>query len=1574
MSLEQLLSDLRSSAATEREKGDKFERLMLAFFRTEPTYLSQFSKVWLWRDWPENMGLPDTGIDLVAKNRDSGYTAIQCKNYSPTTTLDKSDIDSFFTESGKAPFTHRIVVCTTNLWSVHAENSLKGQDKPVRRIGVEALANSMIDWGSFSPDSPNRMKLLDRKKRRPHQVQAIDAAVEGLKRTSRGKLIMACGTGKTFVAQCVSEDLVGAGGTVLVLVPSISLLSQTVKEWTADSTLPINVYAVCSDSRAGRKRDTEDMSPYDLAIPATTDVSQLTAAFKRNLSENRMNVILSTYQSIEIIHQAQAQGLPRLDLVIADEAHRTTGVTLSGEDDSVFTRVHDDDYLQSKCRLYMTATPRVYGDAAKSQARSADAWLASMDDAETYGEEFFRLGFHEAVNRDLLSDYKVLVLTVNESAIAAAFQHQLADENGELQLDDATRIIGCLNALAKHDPEDSHFRTDDSPMKRVVAFSNTIKYSKKFGELFSEVSARFKAFAGSELNLDVEVQHIDGSFNSLKRDELLGWLKAEPSNSRCHVLSNARCLTEGVDVPSLDAVVFLEPRNSMVDVVQAVGRVMRKSPGKKYGYVILPIGIPAGIAPEIALSDNKRYTAVWQVLNALRSHDERINAVVNKLDLNNQLPEMIDVVPVGFDEVDEGTGESSEGSAEARQLEIQFPLEEVRQAIFAKIVEKVGTKQYWENWAKDVAKIAERHVAQINSFLDRHNSRVSREFRTFLKGLRGNLNESITREDAIEMLAQHMITQPVFEAIFGSTGFVDHNSISSVMQKMLEALEERFDSSDLRVLEGFYSDVKLRVEGIDNLEGRQRVITELYEKFFKFAFPRTSERLGVVYTPIEIVDFIINSVEHIMKSSFKSTVSEKGVHIMDPFTGTGTFVARLLQSVHISEPDLVRKYQSEIHANEIILLAYYIAAVNIEAVFGARNRDNYLAFDNLVLTDTFQMFESSDRIDDEVFRDNNERAENQKKTAIRVIIGNPPYSVGQSDANENNQNMRYSDLEESIRRTYVERSSSTTRTSVYDSYFKAFRWASDRIKEDGIVCFVTNGSFIDSKSADGFRKALTEEFTDIYVLNLRGNKRTIGDTAKREGGPIFGQGSRTPIAVTLLVRNRRRIGASKIHYFDIGDYLTREEKLRKISEFGSIASVPWTQIVPNPAGDWINQQDESYKSLLPLGNRDTKGRESEAIFNIFSKGIVTNRDAWSYNFGRDRLIDTMSRMIDNYNSFVAEYKRVGGPVEPFVRVDPKKISWVQNLIRDLEIGKSAQFDESEIAISNYRPFQKQWVYKQRQMIWSPYRTASLFPEGQQNLIINVTGPGAGVDFSCLISDLLPNFHSMDTGQGYPRYHYTVGDSDSDRLTIPGVLQSVTRHDAISDWALNRFQEKYDSTITKDDIFYYVYGVLSCPAYVGRYRNELKKDSPRIPLVTDFHGYSKYGRELAEIHLQYEHLECPTVTVQESASSVDDPTKYRAKKMKFGKGGDKSVIVFNEFVRVTGIPIECYSYKVNGRSPIEWVMDRYQVKVDKDSENLNDPNDFSQDPKYILKVLVGVIELSLRSLSLQGQLPDFDFDN
>ncbi|HZV45274.1 MAG TPA: helicase-related protein, partial [Saprospiraceae bacterium] len=670
-----------------------------------------------------------------------------------------------------------------------------------------------------------------------------------------------------------------------------------------------------------------------------------------------------------------------------------------------------------------------------------------------------------------------------------------------------------------------------------------------------------------EQMVSVASKHIDGTMSAPQRDELLGWLKEESEGNECRILTNVRCLSEGVDVPSLDSVLFLSARNSQVDVVQSVGRVMRKAPGKKYGYIIIPVVIPADVEPERALDDNERYKVVWTVLNALRAHDDRFNATVNKIELNKKKPDniLIGRPEYTFDEegnpnlMAEGSPEADQYAKVGHQLSLQF--EQLQSVVFARMVQKVGDRRYWEQWAKDVAKIAERQIERI-TYLIENKKDQRKAFDKFLNGLQKNINPSISETQAIDMLAQHIITQPIFEALFEGYSFVKNNAVSTAMQGMLNVLEEDSNlAAQDETLQKFYDSVRTRAEGIDNAEGKQRIIIELYDKFFKAAFPKMVEQLGIVYTPVEVVDYIIHSVEDLLRNEFGRGLSDENIHILDPFTGTGTFITRLLQSGLIRQKDLVRKYTNEIHANEIVLLAYYIASVNIENAYhdatidpdDGIGKENYLPFEGIVLTDTFQLGETdeSEKLFSEMFPKNSARVARQKKAPLRVIMGNPPYSIGQRSANDDAQNLKYQKLDSRIADTYAKATSTTNKNSLYDSYIKAFRWSTDRLdpKHGGIIAFVSNGAWLESNSSDGFRKELEREFSSIWVFNLRGNQRTSGELSRKEGGKIFGSGSRTPIAITLLVKNpESKALKATIRYHDIGDYLSREEKLAKIKE------------------------------------------------------------------------------------------------------------------------------------------------------------------------------------------------------------------------------------------------------------------------------------------------------------------------------------------------------------------------------------------------------------------------------------------
>jgi len=1620
MSFSTVLEKYRKLSYTEKEKGTRFERLMQAYLKTDPKYAYKFKHVWLWEEFPakNDLGGSDTGIDLVALTHEGDYWAIQCKCYQETTVIDKGTVDSFLATSSRkfkndqsqtVGFAVRLWISTTNKWGPNATNALKNQNPPVTRINLYDLQEAPVDWVKLESGIHGEKSRKTDRHIRPHQKEALEKAHEYFKTNDRGKLIMACGTGKTFNVLRIAEHETNCKGTILYLVPSISLLGQILREWTTYAQEPINSICICSDPEVSlsktKNEDTDSFSVVDLALPASTDVQDIIRQFRyyqRNGSKG-MTVVFSTYQSIEVISSTQnklRKELPEIDqfdLIICDEAHRTTGVTLKGDDESAFVKVHDNDFIKAKRRLYMTATPRLYSDDIKSKAAQADAVLCSMDDLAMYGDEIYRIGFGEAVEKDLLTDYKVLILTLSDKDVPPAVQKMIADKESEINTDDASKLIGCINALSKQILGDEGIikDSDPEPMKRAVGFCQSIAVSKKITATFNTATSAYITSLPEKRKasmVSLESKHIDGTMSAPQRDELLGWLKSGINENECRILTNVKCLSEGVDVPSLDAVLFLSARNSQVDVVQSVGRVMRKSPGKKYGYIIIPVVVPTNIDAAQALDDNERYKVVWTVLNALRAHDDRFNATINKIELNKSRPLNIlvgrpeysfreDGSPVGWQE-DEALYETSKDIS--RQLALQF--EQLQSVVFARMVLKVGDKRYWEQWARNVAEIAERQVVRMNRLV-KDEGKHQQAFEKFLSGLRKNINPSTSEQEAIEMLSQHIITKPVFEALFEGYSFVKQNSISVSMQKMLDLLEEQAIEKDTETLNKFYESVKMRAAGIDNAEGKQRIIIELYDKFFKTAFPKMVERLGIVYTPIELVDFILQSVNEVLKKEFNRNLSDENLHILDPFTGTGTFITRLLQSGLIEEKDLRRKYENELHANEIVLLAYYIAAVNIENAFhDVMNMAEFLPFDGICLTDTFQLGETEDgeKLFSEMFPQNSKRVQRQKKAPLKVIIGNPPYSIGQKSANDNAQNQTYPKLDTKIASTYAKESSAGLNKSLYDPYIKAFRWGTDRLdKTGGIICYVSNAGWLDGNSTDGFRKCLEREFSSIYVFNLRGNQRTSGELSRKEGGKIFGSGSRTPISITLLVKNPNvKTERAVIQYHEVEDYLTREEKLELVKNFMSVSNpqMKWSTLNPNEHGDWLKQRNDVFDTFIPLAPEKKFDLKGQSIFCTYGVGVNTGRDAWTYNFNSSHLSQIMKNAIEFYNIQKESYSKalIQNPnlkVEDFVDPNPKNISWTVNLKKDLEKGIKHEFHKEEIVSGMYRPFTKQHLYFDKPFIERPGLSPKFFPMPSLKNIVICVSPSANDGLSLLISDKIANLHFNGDTQAFPLYYYderlnqsrTLFESDGDE-------SEYIKRDGLSDFIFERAKKQYGKNLTKEDIFYYVYGFLHCPGYRDTYANDLKKVLPRLPLqddVRDFWSFSKAGRNLADLHLKYE-----SVPPYSGVDVIGDNSGFfTVEKMRFPRKDQKDTIYYNSQITISNIPAKAYEYVINGKSAIEWIMERYQVTFNKESGIKNDPNDWAKEvgnPRYILDLLLSVINVSVQTVDIVNALPKLSF--
>jgi predicted helicase len=1654
--LEEVLEKFNDDALSQKEKGDSFERLMVGYLRTTPLFSGMFTEVWRWIDfpWREGISLRDTGIDIVGQYEDGGLCAVQCKFFRADIKVYKDDVDGFLATSGKefngpqgpkTRFAERLLITTSNRWSSEAENALNSQNPQCNIISRKELEEARVDWRKLDEGIFGPAARLPPHFPRLHQHEAIKDFHNHFKLRDRGQLILPCATGKSLTALWIAERETDGRGLVLFLAPSIALIGQTLRAWTADAMGPIEAVCVCSDveiSKALRKTDEDspNVSPVELARPATTSHETVKHRIEmaRKRHPDRMCVVFSTYHSMEAVSKAIGDLKSKFDIIICDEAHRTTGHSLADDDEKGFKKVHDNTFLPGLKRLYMTATPRIYGDAVKQKASENSVQIVSMDDETLFGPPVYWKTFANAVKEKLLSDYKVLVFTVDPTNFPKELHDQIADGQAVLNTDSAAKLIGCIYALSKRMELQSEALSIVDPgfMHKSVAFCKSIKDSKNYRDVFNDYSKTFLDSLAPEKRanlVDLHVDHIDGTMGAMKREALLADLnRADPDTNRCNILFNCRVLGEGLDVPSLDAVIFMSSKNSEIDVVQSVGRVMRLAPGKKYGYIIIPIVVNPAETGEKALDSNQTYKVVWSVLNALKSHDrERFSSLVNKIRFNETKPEGGGAVLIGGPSDDFGEQEDAkdcksggDGTGNVDPLKYHKSLvippdfmAEYRDSVYARLVRKVGRQSDMLEWAEEVGDVAKGYISRIGRLVKAPGEH-RQEFQRFLEDLRKNLNPSVDADEAVMMLAQHMVTKPIFEALFENYSFARLNPVSVSMQGMVELLDSQSLRKDADELEPFYdkatgrikslesSTVKEFVTGIDNSPARQRIITDLYNNFFKVAFKEVTERLGIVYTPVPVVDFIIHSVAEVLKREFKRNISDENVHILDPFTGTGTFITRIIQSGLLGE-SLEEKFKHDLHANEILLLPYYIASLNIEnAYHGVMGEGSpYTPFEGICLTDTFQLFEyahdkrrdgsRSDLGIGEKFFENSARLDAQTKTPIMVILGNPPYSIGQKSANDNAQNLKYDFLDGRIKYFYSEKSKANLKKALHDSYIKAFRWGTERLLENkgqpGIIAYVTNSGWLDSKGMDGVRKCFAEEFNSIFVFNLRGNCRLQGEARRKENGNVFGLGSRTPVAVTVLVRNPAKTGEAEIFYSDIGDYKTREEKLEIIKARHDIYNpdMAWRKIIPNAACDWLNQRSDSFAELIRIGNKDKKSNFRTFFEQVYSHGISTNRDAWVFNSSEKHLKSNIRDTINFYNEQREAYfqksrgKGSKGNARDIVDNDGTKISWSNALLADLTRDNHIAYGASNVVVSSYRPFFKQHLYYDRSLNERTSMMPKLFPSPDiTNKVICVPHCTNGLP---LMSDCIPDLHFNGDSQCFPLYWYEEDSDDCRNLFSPkkGTANSVNgyvRHDGITDFILDYCRKLYGKgapQLTKNQIFHYVYGILHSKIYLETFEADLKKSLPRIPLVPkarDFMEFANAGKALAGLHLGYESAKPYRATVSGAESG-----RFQVEKMRFGKcadgTADRTVIQYNAYVRVEGIPPEAYRYVLNGKPAVDWIMERYQIKTDKNSGIRNDPNDWSKErgePRYILDLLLKVITVSLKTMQLVDALSKLDF--
>ncbi len=1155
-----------------RHKGSLFEKLSKQFL-LEHDSANEYESIELWNDWKLRGKERDRGIDIVIQTTSKEYIAVQCKFHQNSISLD--DIATFLTQLqsgvGEVRFKKGIIISTSHLTS----NALKaieqirstGMGIDIDEITEEDFIYSQIDWEKFDPTkTQGEIPLCDKKKPRTHQTEAINATKKYFSdpKNARGKLIMACGTGKTYTSLKIMEAL--DPKITLFLAPSIALLSQTFREYAQEKSEPFYASIVCSDDKVGQSKDedNDDIKFSELPIKPSTRLEDILSVYEKAQKENKRFIIFSTYQSALRIKEAQEAGLNEIDLIICDEAHRTVGAMYSSnerDDKNAFTLCHSDENIKAKKRLYMTATPKVYSESSKAKAKESDNVIYSMDDAEIFGEEIYTLNFSKAIALDLLTDYKVIILAVrkeNLSGVTNSVNKKISQLKAEgTKLDKklinnefVCKIVGTHKGLAKQDlivldeenKEDHNLQNqyDTAPSQRAISFCKSIQTSKNIKDSFETIMECYdeELKKKSFNNLKISIDHIDGTMNCKDRLEKLEELNQFKPNT-CKVLSNARCLSEGVDVPALDSIVFFDGKSAMVDIIQAVGRVMRKAKRKKRGYIILPIALEESEIKNLDEAvNNTNFKNIWKVIKALRSHDP---SLVDEATFKEKIK---------IFGSDDGKKQNDE-----KTLFDAILLQDLADAMYNVMPTKLGDRNYWENFTKKTGNIARTLNNRLKMIFDKNPE----FFHGFLDSLRGNIHSNIKEDEALDMITSHIITKPIFDALFGDN---IKNPISKALDKMVQKLATLGLEGETKDLKNLYESVKTEAAHAKSQKSQQELIKNLYNTFFKEAFKKQSEKLGIVYTPIEVVDFILRATNGILKKHFNTDFNDQNITIFDPFTGTGSFIARLLskENALISDEALKEKFQKNLFAFDIVLLSYYIALINITQA--AQNRDSSLKnFKNIALTDSLDYLEEkSAKGVFPLFYDLKENKDIKDTLAdqnIRVIIGNPPYSSGAKSQNDNNQNLSHPKLEKWVYEKYGKNSTAqqvgkTTR----DTLIQSIRMASDVVKDRGVVGFVVNGSFIDSKSADRFRKSVAKDFAHLYVLNLRGNQRTSGEVSKKEGGKIFDSGSRATIAIIFFVKDKS-VQNSAIHYYEVEDYLKREAKLNLLAGFENLDLVPF---------------------------------------------------------------------------------------------------------------------------------------------------------------------------------------------------------------------------------------------------------------------------------------------------------------------------------------------------------------------------------------------------------------------------------
>jgi len=1490
-------------------------------------------RAYLWQEWASQKGLPlqDTGIDLVAE-KDGELYAVQCKNWDRAVSW--RDVGTFLGSLLRRDLNFKGGFLVAKSVSKEVEREIERLGKTIIPLSVDDLSEYLDQAKALLEGKP---LIKEKKQLRPYQEQAVQSVLEGFKSRDRGKLIMPPGTGKTLVALRIAESF-GEGKLILFLCPSIALLDQSIKAWFKDSELLINAYAVVSDRGVGRDDELNRRSL--LSFPATTSAEELLGAFR--LEQDKLNVIFSTYQSLDVIKEAQQKGLPEFDLIICDEAHRTAGV--SKREETNFKLVHSNEHIKGKKRLYMTATPKVFDVGKEERERIEEENLVKifdMSDEEIFGPTFFEYSFRRAIEEGYLSPYRIVVMTVDKKEVQEKLYHYLMSKD-RLSIDDTTKLVG-LGKLIKGEVHNEDGTPLNLSIKRGIVFVNRVKTSKQVAENFEAV---FREYFGTQSPADI--QHIDGNMPVFEKRRKINWLRE--GGEKSHILTNAKVLTEGIDVPALDFVAFFDPKESVVDIIQALGRVVRKAENKEFGLVFIPLVVSTDKGNIDEQIERTSYKTLWQVLNAAASLDSAFQSQIRVILIEdgNRTRE-IDPNRDNVIILDRGNTQTS-------------LFEPIRKYLSTKIVRsfRLGSI-FLRDWAQETAKTAKDLKDHIQIALEKDPT-FRQKFEELRKALTTLLNESISDQDAINLIVQYILTKPIFDAVF------EHkNQADEILATIFEYFKH-FLQNNIRELDRFYEQVQAKASGLRNEEERQEFLRHLYTNFFSVAFKETTDEVGIAYTPVDLVSFIVKFVNYLTQKHFGKTLDDEGVVILEPFAGMGTFISIAIENMEPQklEEKLKRK---EIWANEILLLPYMAMVKNIESTI-ARKTGKHLSFETALWTDSFSLMEKLyekqapklPMIIPEKFK---ELIDAQLKAKVNVIISNPPWRAKRENENVGRRNVEYRNLRMRIEQTYAKYSKqlgTTNVNSLYDTYIQALRMASDRI-EEGVIGFVLNNGWLKGLAGRGVRKALSEEFAEVYVYDLKGDARKSGEEWRRQGDKIFDNQSRAGVCLLFLVKRKDKKGLAKIFYKAVKDYAKKEEKFAELRECEEKPDqIEWQEIKPNQKHDWIDQGVEEFESFVKL---------DEVIFNTSSSALKTNRDAYAYNFSRDELKKHMERLIGTLNEHLERVwagEITEDNVEEKIERDQRKIKWDSTLRNWLfRLRERQRFQDERVFPAFYRPFVPMQVYFDKVFNAGTYLLPSIFPTPDaENLAIVVSGRGADW-FDASITDRIVDVNFMTPTFIFPLYTYT------EVKTLYGAVSQKQYN--IPDQALRLFQKALnDPNITKEDIFFYVFGVLSTPSYVERFRNNLSKELPRVPILDSFWEISKLGRELAGLQLAYQRYVWTVVMKEERANlpeyagltviADENALNEYVERVRLDK--ENREITINGKVKVQGIPEFAFECKVGNYPPIRWVSEYLVREEDKETGIVWDPRIKVEEFVDIVKKLIAFSE---RCLEIKEQLKE-----